>query len=163
MGKSSVHRMFWGGLALAVVLLAGCAVDWQNRHAAQEVAQLSAPPGSVYLGWRVFQDKCAGCHGAAATGTSNAPDLLVRVRDLGSRDFVSRVLQRYDLSQPATQPGSGRIAGEAQVEVVMQRKEAPLSMPAWQGEPRVNAHILDLYAYLSARAEGRQGPERPAP
>jgi len=47
--------------------------------------------------------------------------------------------------------------------VIMQRKEAPLSMPEWQGEPRVNAHIVDLYAYLSARAEGTQGPDRPAP
>ncbi len=157
------YPVLGGGLVLAAVLLAGCAVDWQNRHASQEVAQLSAPPGSVYLGWRVFQDKCASCHGSTATGTSNSPDLLSRVRDLGSRGFVSRVLQRYDLTQPATQPGSGQASGEAQVEVVMQRKDAPLSMPAWQSEPRVNAHILDLYAYLSARADGRQGPERPAP
>ena len=27
-------------------------------------------------------------------------------------------------------------------------------MPAWQGEPKVDAHIVDLYAYLAARAEG---------
>ena len=24
----------------------------------------------MYAGWRVFQDKCAGCHGSAATGTA---------------------------------------------------------------------------------------------
>jgi hypothetical protein len=35
--------------------------------------------------------------------------------------------------------------------------------PALQGKPRVNAHIVDLYAYLAARAEGLQGPGRPAP
>jgi hypothetical protein len=34
-------------------------------------------------------------------------------------------------------------------------------MPTWQGEPAVNAHILDLYTYLSARAEGRIGNGRP--
>ncbi len=153
-----------GGVSLALlVVLTGCAVDWQNRHASQEVAQLSAPSGSVYLGWRVFQDKCAACHGAAATGTASAPDLLPRVRAMGERQFVSLVLQRYDLSQPATQTRSGTAAGEAQIEVVMQRKEAPLAMPAWQSEPRVNAHILDLHAFLSARAQGRQGPERPTP
>jgi len=73
------------------------------------------------------------------------------------------VLQRYDLTQPATQARSGTAAGEAQIEVIMQRKDAPLTMPAWQSEPRVNAHILDLYAFLSARAQGRQGPERPTP
>ncbi|MDP3702035.1 MAG: c-type cytochrome [Hylemonella sp.] len=152
----------WVG-AMGVLLLTGCSVDWQNRHASQEVAQLSAPTGSVYLGWRVFQDKCAACHGAAASGTANAPDLLPRVRAMGERQFVSLVLQRYDLNQPATQARSGTAAGEAQIEVIMQRKDAPLSMPAWQSEPRVNAHILDLYAYLSARAQGRQGPERPTP
>jgi hypothetical protein len=47
------------------------------------------------------------------------------------------------------------------VEQVMQRKTAVLTMPAWQGEPSVQAHIMDLYAYLSARADGRQGPGRP--
>ncbi|MFN4350244.1 MAG: c-type cytochrome [Hylemonella sp.] len=156
-------KISWCAGAISLLLLTGCTVDWQNRHAAQEVAQLSAAPGSVYLGWRVFQDKCAACHGAAATGTANAPDLLPRVRAMGERQFVSLVLQRYDLNQPATQVRSGTAAGEAQVEVVMQRKDAPLSMPAWQSEPRVNAHILDLHAYLSARAQGRQGTERPTP
>lgn len=151
------------GLGMAAALLAGCAVTWENRQAAQEMAQQARAPGSVYLGWRVFQDKCAACHGAAATGTANAPDLLPRVRDLGARGFVSRVLQRYDLTQPATQAGSGLPRTDAQIEVVMQRQDAPLNMPAWQSEPRVNAHILDLYAYLTARAEGRQGPERPVP
>ncbi len=146
----------------AALLLAGCAVEWQNKQAAQQVAQQSQPAGSVYLGWRVFQDKCAGCHGPAANGTAQAPDLLPRVRAMGERQFVSLVLQRYDLTQPATQVRSGAAAGDAQVEVAMQRQEAPLVMPAWQGEPRVNAHIVDLYAYLSARADGRQGTERPA-
>lgn len=148
---------------VSALLLAGCAVELQNRQAAQEVARLSKPPGSVYLGWRVFQDKCAGCHGSAATGTGNAPDLLPRVRAMSSRQFVGLVLQRYDLNPPATQTGSDSTARKALIEVIMQRREAPLAMPEWQGEPRVNAHIADLYAYLSARAEGTQGSDRPAP
>jgi hypothetical protein len=37
----------------------------------------------------------------------------------------------------------------------MTRQSQPLAMPAWQDEPRVNAHVLDLYAYLSARSDGR--------
>lgn len=148
-----------GGALAAALLLAGCAVEWENPKAARQVAQESQPPGSVHLGWRVFQDRCARCHGADATGSANAPDLLPRVRGLSSRQFVSLVLLRYD----ATLQGSGaRTApSESQVEVVMQRQEQPLSMPAWQDEPRVNAHILDLYAYLSARADGRQGVGRP--
>lgn len=153
----------YAGACVAALLLAGCAVEMENRQAAREMAEQARPPGSVYMGWRVFQDKCASCHGPAATGTGNAPDLLPIVRDLGARRFVTLVLQRYDLNQPVARAGSGSAATQAQVEVIMQRREAPLSMPAWQGEPRVNAHITDLYAYLSARADGRQGPGRPAP
>lgn len=150
-------------LMSSALALSGCAVEWENQQAAQEVAQQSRAPGSVYMGWRVFQDKCASCHGPAASGTANAPDLLPKVRDMGSRQFVSLVLQRYDLNQPAPAVRSDSAARAAQVEVIMQRKDAPLTMPAWQGEPRVNAHIADLYAYLSARSQGTQGPQRPAP
>jgi len=124
---------------------------------------MSQPPGSVYTGWRVFQDKCAGCHGTAATGTAGAPDLLPRVREMGSRRFVNLVLTRYDWELPPAKAGSDSAARQALVDDIVQRKEGMLTMPAWQGEPRVNAHIVDLYAYLSARAQGTQGPERPAP
>ncbi len=150
-------------LALASVLAAGCALEVQNRLPAQELAQAAKPPGSVYTGWRVFQERCAGCHGEAATGTDKAPDLLARVQTLGARSFVSRVLYRYDWGIPASQAGSESAAREALVEEILQRREGALQMPAWQGEPRVQAHIADLYAWLSARAQGTQGPGRPAP
>lgn len=157
------RHLWYGGAFASALLLAGCAVDVQNRQAAQEVARLAQPPGSVYIGWRVFQDRCASCHGPAATGSGNAPDLLPKVRGMAARQFVSLVLQRYDLNPPAGQASRDRATREAQIEVIMQRQEAPLTMPAWESEPRVNAHILDLYAYLSARADGAQGPGRPAP
>jgi hypothetical protein len=152
-----------GGAFTSALLLAGCAtVEVQNRQAAQELARLSKPPGSAYIGWRVFQDRCAGCHGAAATGAAGVPDLLPIVREMGSRQFVSLVLKRYDWSFPAAQASSDGAAREALIEEIVQRKEEPLTMPAWEGEPRVSAHIVDLYAYLSARAQGTQGPGRPA-
>jgi len=153
-----------GGATLAsVLLLWGCALEVENTRAAEELARLSQPPGSVYTGWRVFQDRCAGCHGAPATGTVAAPDLLPIVRNMGPRRFVGLVLIRYDWSLPVAQAGVDSAAREALIEGVMQRQEGALIMPEWQGEPRVNAHIMDLYAYLSARAEGTQGPERPMP
>jgi len=149
--------------ALAVALaVSACAVEVQNTQPAKELAQAAKPPGSVYTGWRVFQDKCAGCHGPAATGTAGAgPDLLPRVREMGSRRFVNLVLSRYDWNLPAAPAGSA--ARDALVEDVLQRRADMLTMPAWQGEPRVSAHIVDLYAYLSARAEGTQGTGRPTP
>ncbi len=151
-----------GMIALALIL-AGCAVEWQNRQASQEMAELAKPPGSVYTGWRVFQDKCASCHGPAAAGTDKAPNLLVRTREMGANQFVSVVLKRYDWGLPAARAGGDTATLDSLVEAIVQRKEGVLTMRAWEGEPSVNAHIVDLYAYLSARAEGTQGPGRPAP
>lgn len=152
-------------LTTTTLLLGGCAVqtvEWQNPKPAQTLAREAQPPGSVYTGWRVFQDRCAQCHGAEATGSANAPNLLLRVNAMGPRRFVGLVLQRYDWAQATGPARRDTAATEALIETVMQRREQPLAMPAWQGEPRVNAHIADLYAWLSARADGRQGPGRPA-
>lgn len=161
--KRSARGLGWcvGAWAMAL-LLGGCAVEVQNRQAAEELKQLAKPPGSVYTGWRVFQDKCAGCHGPAASGMAGAPDLLPRVRDMGPRQFVSLVLKRYDWGGPPTKASSEGAAREALIEDIVQRREYLLTMPAWQGEPRVTAHIVDLYAYLSARAQGSQDAGRPA-
>ena len=158
-----VRALLASAFAAPALLLGGCAVEFQNRQAAQEVAQQSKPPGSVYTGWRVYQDKCLSCHGPAATGTASAPNLLPLLRDMGPRRFVGLVLQRYDWNQPATQAGRNAAALDALVDQAMQRQGPAIVMPAWEAEPRVNAHVLDLYAYLAARAEGTQGTGRPAP
>ena len=149
-------------LALAAWLLAGCAVEVQNVKPAQELDRASALPGSASLGWRVFQDKCARCHGDSATGPM-AEQLLSRVRELGPRRFVNLVLRRYEWTLPADQAGTEGAAREALVEAMLRREAGAVTMPAWEGEPRVQAHIADLYAYLAARAEGTQGPGRPVP
>lgn len=156
------HRgLLYSGAIASAFLLAGCAVEVQNTQAAQEIAQRAKPPGSVYTGWRLFQDKCAQCHGPAATGTAGGPDLLPKIRETGPRQFVSIVLKRYDWSLPAAQVRSEGAAREALVEDIVARKGYVLTMPAWEGEPSVQAHMADLYAYLSARAQGAQGPGRP--
>lgn len=143
------------GLVLA--LLAGCAA-WRNPQAAQEMARRTEPQGSVNVGWRVFQMRCAACHGPDARGTQRGIDLLPRLRELGARQFVGLVLNRYDWTRPVDAGGS---SSEALVDDVLARRRGSLAMPAWEAEPEVNAHILDLYAYLSARADGRLGTGRP--
>jgi len=150
-------------MVVSIAWLSGCAVQWQNLEPAREMAAQSAPSGSVYTGWRVFQDRCAACHGPAATGTAAGPNLLPTIREMGPRRFVSVVLTRYDWDLPAAQAGSTGAARDALVDDVVQRRATTLPMPAWEGEPSVNAHIVDLYAYLSARADGTQGPGRPPP
>ncbi len=141
-------------LALAGALLQGCAVEVENLKPSRLFARERQAPGSVYTGWRVYPERCASCHGQNASGGS-APDLQPIVRQLGPRRFAGLVLERYDWTRPAGQPR------EEWLEQAVQRREATVSMPAWQNEPPVNAHIMDLYAYLSARSDGRQGPGQP--
>lgn len=140
--------------AACVALLAptaGFAIEILNQQGAKEIAENAKLPGSVSTGWRVYQQRCANCHGPAAEGTTKAPDLLPRVREMGSERFSNLVLKRYDWSAaPPAAASSPQPAGQA-------------VMPAWQSNPVVNAHIFDLYAYLSARAEGSQGPTQPTP
>lgn len=148
----------------AIAGLAACAVEVENTRPARELqAERTRPPGSVYTGWRVYVDRCAGCHGLDAGGTGNAPSLLQRVNTLGQRAFVNRVLRRYEWNLPSPPPAADGPEREAIENDILQRRAGILVMPAWQGEPRVTAHIADLYAYLAARAEGTVGPGRPAP
>jgi mono/diheme cytochrome c family protein len=166
-GRATLGRSLLGGGMLACVLLLGAcasetAVEIENRQASREIARLSAPKGNVHTGWRVFQERCATCHGPDALGTDKAPDLLPRMQEMGPRRFVGLVLQRYDWNLPPTQTGQGREVSDALIDHVMQGKEPALAMPAWQGSPSVIGHIVDLYAYLLARADGSQGRGMPA-
>ena len=161
--RTRCRGLLSGAALLAALLLAGCTgVEWQNKRITEEYAQSTRPPGSVYTGWRVFQERCAACHGPDATGTSRGPDLLPVVRQMGARQFVSVVLKRYDWSLPAVQNGMDTAALDALIDDILRRREGALTMPAWQGEPRIEAHIVDVHAYLAARADGTQGPGRPA-
>lgn len=166
--RSALGRgLLCGGVLASALMLCACAgdvaVEIENTQAAKEVARLSRPPGSVYTGWRVFQDRCATCHGPDANGAEKGPDLLPLVQQMGPRRFLGLVLKRYDWNLPPSQAGKGREATDTLIEDVMRRKEPALTMPAWEGNPTVSAHIVDLYAYLSARAEGVQGRARPLP
>ena len=159
----SGNRVWPTSALIATLLLTGCAVALENKQPAQELAQEVQPPGSVYTGWRVFQDRCAACHGPDALGTARAPDLLPKVREMGQRRFVGLVLKRYDWNLPPDQPRPNGAALNQLVDKILEQHGPVVVMPAWQGEPRVTAHITDVFAYLSARAQGQQGPGRPAP
>jgi cytochrome c5 len=156
------HRRLAFAVVTVAALAAGCAVEVQNTKPAQALARQALPEGELYIGWRVFQQKCAGCHGTAATGLDNAPDLLPRLREMGSHQFASLVLRRYNDILVASESNPESTAQSPLAEKILQGKEQALVMPAWQGDPTVTAHIIDLYAYLSARADGTQGPGRPS-
>ena len=75
--------------------------------------------------------------------------------------FASTVLQRYQWVIPSSEAGRESAGREALLEDVLRRREGATDMPAWEKEPAVKAHILDLYAYLNGRANGSVKPGRP--
>jgi len=148
-------------MASLAALLGGCALGFDNTAPAEQLARESAPPGSAYDGWRLYNQRCAGCHGKDAAGAAPMPDLLDRVSQMGPRRFANLVLTRYDWSESVAED-----EGLAPIPRLYLRKtplggEQILEMPAWSKDPAVVGHVSDLYAYLAARADGRLGTGTP--
>ncbi|MDH3282209.1 MAG: hypothetical protein OEQ18_13920 [Gammaproteobacteria bacterium] len=118
---------------------------------------------STFLGWRVFHSTCYICHGVDATGTSVAPDLVARVKDLSASEFANAVLVRYRVTLNSGEAlGDDRTAVRAGfLELVMKKERGELMMPGWDKDPNVKPHVMDIYGYLRARADGVLGPGRP--
>jgi mono/diheme cytochrome c family protein len=121
---------------------------------------------NTFEGWRVFHSVCYVCHGVGAVGTDIAPSLLPRMESMTPQEFAERVLVRYRLLAPGDPRGAVNATQdrEAVIAEVMAHKRGPkgrIDMPAWERDEQINAHILDLYGYLSARADGMIGPEKP--
>lgn len=115
-----------------------------------------------YLGWRLFQDKCARCHGKDAAGTAQAPSLLTRMKSMDEPHFVDAVLRRYGWAMPGSDAQGESGSRDALIQVLIDRKDGEVRMPAWESEPSVNAHLDDLYQFLKARSDGAIGPGRPS-
>src|SRR5512138_313886 len=146
----------------AIGLMLTCALP---VLAADEQANTSEPPYNVrdgkvdqstYLGWRAFHSTCHACHGVDALGTSVAPNLVERLGQLSAHDFALKVLTSYRIALPSSElSGEDQSALRAQiVEEVLRRERGELIMPAWEADTSIRPHVLDLYAYLRARADG---------
>jgi Cytochrome C oxidase, cbb3-type, subunit III len=120
----------------------------------------------TYTGWRLFHTTCYGCHGVGGGGTDLAPNLLERVRTLTPRGFATKILTSYRIVLPDSDANASDAAvlRESMIEDIMKRKRmarGQVLMPAWGADPLVSPHVLDLYAYLSARSDGALGPGEP--
>lgn len=118
---------------------------------------------STYLGWRAFHSGCHMCHGVDGTGTSAAPNLVERVKQLSAHDFTVKVLTSYRLVFQSDEAGADDSTAirAGFVEEVLRRERGDLVMPAWEHDDKMRPHVLDLYAYLRARADGALGPGEP--
>ena len=113
-------------------------------------------------GWRIFHTSCHGCHGIGGQGTDIAPNLLARIKNLTPRGFATKVLTSYRIVEGGLDEDTQ--AREALLEQILRRersKRGQVVMPAWESDQHVPPHVLDLYAYLNARADGVLGPGRP--
>ena len=151
-------------LAALSGLMAGCAHPPDDPQARQSGAQ---PPSaeqmerSRYVGWLAFQTHCVRCHGVDAEGSAQAPSLVERVASMSEGRFVATVVRRYSWVMPASEAARDDAARQAQIEDILGRRKGQIQMPVWAGQPVVEAHISDLYAYLSARSDGRLGKGMP--
>ena len=161
---SIARRLFLPCLLLAAA--AAVAAGTEPPPGEYRIVGGKVDPGT-FTGWRLYHSACHGCHGVGGMGTDLAPNLVERVRTMTPRDFADRVLTNYGLL--ARLPGDERSSASrgALLDEVMRRERGArgqvVVMPAWEDHARVQPHVLDLYAYLMARADGALGPGRPTP
>ena len=120
----------------------------------------------TFTGWRIFHTTCYGCHGVDALGTDVAPNLVERIRTMTPRAFATKVLTSYRIVLPESEANTDDRSAvrEAMLAEVMRQERGArgqIIMPAWETNPKIQPHVLDLFAYLSARADGKLGPGKP--
>lgn len=159
---AAFRRLGWGCLVAASSVVAQAQDPNHPLPGDYRVVDGRVDRGT-YNGWQLFEAHCRGCHGTGATGTAKAPDLVQRISNYTPRGFASKVLTSYRIVRMSPENGAkDRDAErEALLEEVMRRERTARGqpvMPAWDSDAGVPPHVLDLYAYLSARADGAIGP-----
>ena len=92
---------------------------------------------TLYTGWRTYKIECQQCHGGGGMGSTFAPNLMDRINKEGV-DY-GRFLYVID----------NGYTGQMGV------------MPALKANPRVQKNKAEIYAYLTARANGDMPKGRP--
>jgi len=152
-------------LALSVLMATALAAGESSPQTVESPYQIveGKVDQETYSGWRVFHSACHGCHGEDATGTSVAPNLVDRISDMKAKDFVATVLERYRIVLPSAEMRGDDTTAlrRAFVEQVLKHERGELIMPTWRVDPNVKPHVMDIYGYLKARADGELGPGKP--
>src|SRR3990172_1762600 len=164
----------------AFITVIACLLPLPISPAEQEASTAPPPDTKFYQvvdgkvdantlrGWQVFHRTCYVCHGVGAVGTDVGPSLVDRVKNMPVTEFANKVLNRYRIVTPMDEATaeSNLIWREAMIQEMLRHERGErgeLMMPAWEKNFRVRPHLLDLYAYLQARADGALGPGEPEP
>lgn len=173
-------RSIAGGVAAggfgAAVMAAALQISAAN---AGEGAAVAPPPDTKFYrvengkvdaatmrGWQVYHRTCYVCHGVDANGTDVAPSLVERVKNMSAVEFANLVLNRYRIVVPMDEASADDTTAWREAMIAeMQRHErgerGELIMPAWEESFRVRPHLMDLFGYLQARADGVLGTGEP--
>jgi hypothetical protein len=131
----------------AVVLVVAGGVVAQDASGARSYTVECAPDSdeggatvcrvdrATYVGWRTFHAICHTCHAQDAVGSTFAPDLLARMREIDKPTFLKAMNEGF--------------TGQMGV------------MPPWSQDPNVNKYFEELWSYLQARKDGVLLPGRP--
>jgi hypothetical protein len=131
----------------AAVLVAAAGVAAQDSQGSQPYSVECAPDPdeggatvcrvdrATYVGWRTFHAICHTCHAQDAVGSTFAPDLLARIREIDKTAFMKAMNEGF--------------TGQMGV------------MPPWSQDPNVNKYFEELWSYLQARKDGVLLPGRP--
>jgi cytochrome c5 len=134
------------GLAVAALAAAGGAFAQSSPEAKPYSVECGPDPEeggatvcrvdrATYVGWRTFHAICHTCHAQDAVGSTFAPDLLARLREIDKTAFLKAMNEGF----------------QGQVGV----------MPPWNQDPNVNKYFEELWSYLQARKDGVLLPGRP--
>jgi len=127
---------------VAGLLLGG--IGWVVPANAQEEPQYTVEEGKVdkatYNGYRRFHGTCHACHGQDALGSSFAPPLTERLKELTYAQFKETVT-------------NGRTVQDA--------SGGTNAMPAFADNPDIMKYLDDIYMFLKARSDGVLAPGRP--
>jgi cytochrome c5 len=133
-------------LAAAVLVAVGAARAQEPTDATPYTVECGPDPDEggatvcrvdrgTYVGWRTFHAICHTCHAQDAVGSTFAPDLLARMRQIGKPEFMKAMNEGF--------------TGQMGV------------MPPWKQDPNVNKYFEELWSFLKARSDGALLPGRP--
>ena len=122
-------------LLVLFVMLATAAAEEAKPYTVECADGVCKVDKNTFVGWRTYHGFCHTCHAQDAVGSTFAPSLLERLKEIDKARFISSLENGY--------------TGQVGV------------MPAWKNNPNVSKRYDALYAYLRARSDGVLLPGRP--
>lgn len=120
------------GAGAVLVSTLPAATGWAQDEEKPYTVQDGKVDKATYNGYRRYGDACLRCHGPAGAGSSYAPALTDRLKEIPYERYAEVVINGLD----------GK-------------------MPAFGEVEDVATYMDDIYGYLKARSDGAIGASRP--